>query len=113
MLFLFQSIFVMTLFTSFMTPSIIFLKSRGTLFANPNIYLAILFFISGVYCLTVYSMSLGHSLLFTVLLYGNFSSIYFLIGPLVYFYLRSLRTGSTQLKTKDFLAFYSLYSGVL
>ena len=105
MLFLFQSIFVMTLFTSFMTPSIIFLKSRGSLFANPNIYLAILFFISGIYCLTVYSMSLGHSLLFTVLLYGNFSSIYFLIGPLVYFYLRSLRTGSTQLKTKDFWHF--------
>lgn len=105
MLFLFQSIFVMTLFTSFMTPSIIFLKSRGTLFANPNIYLAILFFISGIYCLTVYSMSLGHSLLFTVLLYGNFSSIYFLIGPLVYFYLRSLRTGSTQLKRTDFWHF--------
>lgn len=105
MLFLFQSIFVMTLFTSFMTPSIIFLKSRGTLFANPNIYLAILFFISGIYCLTVYSMSLGHSLMFTVLLYGNFSSIYFLIGPLVYFYFRSLRTGSTQLKTKDFWHF--------
>jgi hypothetical protein len=101
MLFLFQSIFVMTLFTSFMTPSIIFLKSRGSLFANPNIYLAILFFISGIYCLTVYSMSLGHSLLFTVLLYGNFSSIYFLIGPLLYFYLRSLRTGKTQLKGAD------------
>jgi hypothetical protein len=101
MLFLFQSIFVMTLFTSFMTPSIIFLKSRGSLFANPNIYLAILFFISGIYCLTVYSMSLGHSLLFTVLLYGNFSSIYFLIGPLLYFYLRSLRTGKTQLKGSD------------
>ncbi|MEN9960533.1 MAG: hypothetical protein RL045_785 [Bacteroidota bacterium] len=105
MLFLFQSIFVMTLFTSFMTPSIIFLKSKGTLFANPNIYLAILFFISGIYCLTVYSMSLGHSLLFTVLLYGNFSSIYFLIGPLLYFYLRSLRTGSTQLKGGDFWHF--------
>ena len=101
MLFLFQSIFVMTLFTSFMTPSIIFLKSRGSLFANPNLFLAILFFISGLYCLTVYSMSLGHSLLFTVLLYGNFSSIYFLIGPLLYFYLRSLRTGSTKLNRSD------------
>jgi len=105
MLFLFQSIFVMTLFTSFMTPSIIFLKSRGTLFANPNIYLAILFFISGIYCLTIYSMSLGHSLLFTVLLYGNFSSIYFLIGPLVYFYLRSLRSGNTKIGWSDFLHF--------
>ncbi len=102
MLFLFQSIFVMTLFTSFMTPSIIFLKSRGSFFANPNIYLAILFFISGIYCLTVYSMSLGHSLFFTVLLYGNFSSIYFLIGPLLFFYLRSLHTGKTQLKGADF-----------
>ncbi|MFD3407855.1 hypothetical protein SKC37_04245 [Aquirufa sp. HETE-83D] len=88
-----------------MTPSIIFLKSRGSLFANPNIYLALLFFISGVYCLTVYSMSLGHSLLFTVLLYGNFSSIYFLIGPLLYFYLRSLKTGSTALRGVDFLHF--------
>jgi len=105
MLFLFQSIFVMTLFTSFMTPSIIFLKSRGSLFANPNIYLAALFFISGIYCLTVYSMSLGHSLLFTVLLYGNFSSIYFLIGPLLYFYLRSLKTGSTSLSRVDLLHF--------
>ncbi len=105
MLFLFQSIFVMTLFTSFMTPSIIFLKSRGSLFANPNVYLALLFFISGIYCLTVYSMSLGHSLLFTVLLYGNFSSIYFLIGPLLYFYLRSLRTGSTDLKRVDYWHF--------
>lgn len=105
MLFLFQSIFVMTLFTSFMTPSIIFLKSRGSLFANPNIYLAALFFISGIYCLTVYSMSLGHSLLFTVLLYGNFSSIYFLIGPFVFFYLRSLKTGSTRLNPIDLLHF--------
>lgn len=105
MLFLFQSIFVMTLFTSFMTPSIIFLKSRGSLFANPNIYLAVLFFISGIYCLTVYSMSLGHSLLFTVLLYGNFSSIYFLIGPFLYFYLRSLKTGSTAIKGRDYLHF--------
>jgi len=105
MLFLFQSIFIMTLFTSFMTPSIIFLKSRGSLFANPNIYLAVLFFISGIYCLTVYSMSLGHSLLFTVLLYGNFSSIYFLIGPLLYFYLRSLKTGSTAIKGGDYLHF--------
>jgi len=105
MLFLFQSIFVMTLFTSFMTPSIIFLKSRGSLFANPNVYLALLFFISGIYCLTVYSMSLGHSLLFTVLLYGNFSSIYFLIGPFLYFYLRSLRTGSTELIRSDYRHF--------
>ena len=105
MLFLFQSIFVMTLFTSFMTPSIIFLKSRGSLFANPNIYLAALFFISGIYCLTVYSMSLGHSLLFTVLLYGNFSSVYFLIGPLLFFYLRSLKTGSTSLSRVDLLHF--------
>lgn len=105
MLFLFQSIFVMTLFTSFMTPSIIFLKSRGSLFANPNIYLAILFFISGIYCLTIYSMSLGHSVLFTVLLYGNFSSIYFLIGPFLYFYLRSLKTGSTAIKGVDYLHF--------
>lgn len=105
MLFLFQSIFVMTLFTSFMTPSIIFLKSRGSLFANPNVYLALLFFISGIYCLTVYSMSLGHSLLFTVLLYGNFSSIYFLIGPFLYFYLRSLRTGSTELIRSDYWHF--------
>ena len=105
MLFLFQSIFVMTLFTSFMTPSIIFLKSRGSLFANPNLYLAALFFISGIYCLTVYSMSLGHSLLFTVLLYGNFSSIYFLIGPLLFFYLRSLKTGSTSLSRVDLLHF--------
>ena len=101
MLFLFQSIFVMTLFTSFMTPSIIFVKSRGSLWANPNLFLAILFFISGIYCLTIYSMSLGHSVLFTVLLYGNFSSIYFLIGPLLYFYLRSLRKGNASLYWTD------------
>jgi hypothetical protein len=50
-------------------------------------------------------MSLGHSLLFTVLLYGNFSSIYFLIGPLLYFYLRSLREGSTQLRRRDYWHF--------
>ena len=101
MLFLFQSIFVMTLFTSFMTPSIIFFKSRGSLFANPNIYLALLFFISGIYCLTIYSMSLGQSMLFTVLLFGNFSSLYFLIGPLLFFYLRSLKNGNTKLYWKD------------
>lgn len=101
MLFLFQSIFVMTLFTSFMTPSIIFVKSRGSLWANPNFFLAILFFISGIYCLTIYSMSLGHSVLFTVLLYGNFSSIYFLIGPLLYFYLRSLRQGNSAFYWSD------------
>lgn len=50
-------------------------------------------------------MSLGHSLLFTVLLYGNFSSIYFLIGPFLFFYLRSLRTGSTRLNGGDYLHF--------
>ena len=103
MLFLFQSIFVMTLFTSFMTPSIIFLKSRGSLWANPNLFLALLFFISGIYCLTIYSMSLGHSFMFTVLLYGNFSSLYFLIGPLLLIYLRSLRKGNNQLFWFDWL----------
>ena len=101
MLFLFQSIFVMTLFTSFMTPSIIFVISKGSLWLNPTLFLAILFFISGIYCLTIYSMSLGHSMLFTVLLYGNFSSLYFLIGPLLYFYLRSLRNGNTKLYWTD------------
>lgn len=105
MLFLFQSIFVMTLFTSFMTPTIIFLKSRGAVMSNPNLYLAVLFFISGIYCLTIYSMSLGQSLSFTALLYGNFSSIYFLIGPFIYFYLRSLRTGVTRLSWMDFWHF--------
>ncbi len=101
MLFLFQSIFVMTLFTSFMTPSIIFVKSKGSLLANPNLFLALLFFISGIYCLTIYAMSLGHSILFTVLLYGNFSSIYFLIGPLLYFYLRGLKNGNANLYWVD------------
>lgn len=46
-------------------------------------------------------MSLGHSMLFTVLLYGNFSSIYFLIGPLLFFYIRSLRLGSTRFIRSD------------
>jgi hypothetical protein len=46
-------------------------------------------------------MSLGHSMLFTVLLFGNFSSIYFLIGPLLFFYLRSLRQGSTRFLRSD------------
>jgi len=101
MLFLFQSIFVMTLFTCFMTPSIIFMKSRGSLWANPNLFLALLFFISGIYCLTIYAMSLGHSMLFTVLLYGNFSSIYFLIGPLLFFYIRGLRGVNNRLTRTD------------
>jgi hypothetical protein len=46
-------------------------------------------------------MSLGQSMLFTVLLFGNFSSLYFLIGPLLYFYLRSLRNGNTKLYWSD------------
>ena len=46
-------------------------------------------------------MSLGHSMLFTVLLYGNFSSIYFLIGPLLFFYIRSLRGGNNRLTRTD------------
>jgi hypothetical protein len=50
-------------------------------------------------------MSLGHSFLFTVLLYGNFSSLYFLLGPVLFFYLRSLRSGKTQLNRLDFVHF--------
>jgi AraC-like DNA-binding protein len=46
-------------------------------------------------------MSLGHSVLFTVLLYGNFSSIYFLIGPVLYFYFRSLRQGNSTFYWSD------------
>lgn len=40
-------------------------------------------------------------MLFTVLLFGNFSSLYFLIGPLLFFYLRSLRNGNTKLYWTD------------
>ena len=73
---------------------------------NPSvIYLGLFFFMLSIYSLTQYVLLYSDSVFFVSLFYINSSFITYLIGPLFYFYFRSIVTDNARLKLKDIIHF--------
>jgi AraC-like DNA-binding protein len=70
------------------------------------IYLALFFIIFGNYSITHYFTVFGKSDFWLAIFYGNFSPLWFLAGPMIYFYVRGTLTDKNGISSKwDLLHF--------
>jgi len=72
---------------------------------NPIIYLGVFFFCVSLYGLTQYALLDSKSVFLVSILCTNFTFLYYLAGPLLYLYIRSILTDNSRLKKTDLLHF--------
>lgn len=68
---------------------------------HATIYLGIFFFLVSLYGLAVYAFLYSESVLLVSILYYNINWLSFLIGPMLYWYVRSILTDNSHLKKID------------
>lgn len=70
-----------------------------------SIYLGIFFFLISLYGINQYALLYSDSIVFVALLYSNVTFLHYLIGPMLYFYVRSVIKDKSQLTKWDILHF--------
>ena len=70
---------------------------------NSNLYLGGFFFMISVCGMNQYALVESKSVFLISILSTNFTSFYYLIGPLLYWYIRSVLTDNSRFKKTDFL----------
>lgn len=68
---------------------------------HATIYLGIFFFLVSLYGLAIYAFLYSKSVLLISILYYNLNWLSYLVGPMLYWYIRSILTDSSRLKRKD------------
>lgn len=86
---------------------------RGSWFNKANLFLGGYFLITAYIPLVFCFGYTGDSLFWTALLVGNSIPFYFLLGPLSFFYVRSVLTDQPKLAKKDYLHFLIFFIQVL
>jgi AraC-like DNA-binding protein len=86
---------------------------RGSWFNKANLFLGGYFLITAYIPLVFCFGYTGDSLFWTALLVGNSIPFYFLLGPLSFFYVRSVLTDQPKLSKKDYLHFLIFFIQVL
>lgn len=66
-----------------------------------SIYLSLFFFLVSVYLFIEYAVMYSKSVLLVSIFYLNFAFLFYLIGPVFYWYFRSIISDSPKLKKKD------------
>lgn len=66
-----------------------------------TVYLGIFFFIVSLYGINQYALLQSGSVLLVSILATNFTFLYYLIGPMLYWYIRSILTDNSRLKKRD------------
>lgn len=70
-----------------------------------SIYLGVYFFIVGFYGFNQYVILGSSTVFFTSIIVTNFTFLLYLMGPMFYFYIRSVLTNNSKLQKIDFLHF--------
>lgn len=70
-----------------------------------NIYLLFFLLINNIYALSHYATVYSHSKYFIAIMLIHFTPFYLLLGPLFYFYVRSLLIDDHRLSKRDYLHF--------
>ena len=70
-----------------------------------NIYLLFFLLINNIYALSHYATVYSHSKFFIAIMLIHFTPFYLLLGPLFYFYVRSLLIDDHRLSKRDYLHF--------
>jgi AraC-like DNA-binding protein len=68
-----------------------------------TIYLGIFFLLVSLYSFNTYTLAYSKSVFLISLLTVNFAFLYYLIGPMLYWYIRSVLTDDYRLKKRDLL----------
>lgn len=103
----------LTVFCVFLS-LILFFYNRG--YNRANFFLSGYFLCSSLFLLTQYFFVNSKSTLITAYFTTVFASLFFLIGPCAYFYIRSMFRDNIQLSKKDywhFVLFFIIFIGVL
>jgi len=72
---------------------------------SANRYLAGYFFSTSLYCMSIYFFLFSNSVPLVAFFFSSIPSIYYLIGPLSYFYVRSIVRDDSKLSSLDYLHF--------
>lgn len=81
-----------------------------------NFYLAGFFLLNSIYVLTNYAEFFSNDVWLAAILHGHFMGFYYLIGPFVFFYVRSVVNDNSRLTKKDlihFIPFLILFIGII
>jgi AraC-like DNA-binding protein len=84
--------------------SVLLLCFHGKKFTS-SIYLGMFFMLISLYGLHTYLVFYSKSVFILALLYNNTIFLYYLIGPVLYWYVRSVLTDNSRLQKKDVLHF--------
>jgi AraC-like DNA-binding protein len=76
---------------------------RSARIYRSSVYLAGLFFLVSLYSLIVYILFYSKSVLLVSIVYINITSVTFLIGPMIYWYTRSILSDNHRLSKTDLL----------
>ena len=74
-------------------------------YKSANRFLAGVFFFGSMFYLTIFVFFFGESLFFTAIFEASIPSFFYLIGPLFYFYIRSVLRDEVRLSKLDYLHF--------
>lgn len=66
-----------------------------------SIYLGLFFFLISLYGVNQYALLYSDSVVLVALIYSNVTFLHYLIGPMLYFYIRSVIKDNSQLTRKD------------
>lgn len=72
-------------------------------------YLALFMMVVSLYGITHYFVVFSTNVFWTAVLYNHFTPLYFLLGPLLFFYVRGVLTESYQLTKKDIFHFIPVF----
>lgn len=73
-----------------------------------SIYLGIFFFVVSLYGINQYALLYSKSVLLTAAIITNISFTAYLIGPMLYLYIRSILSDNPRMKKRDFLHFFPM-----
>ena len=100
-----NSIIVFILLYGILVSSVILTYNQG--YKKPNRYMAGLMFSFSLYSVVCYTIFFSQSVFWVAVFMTTVPSIFFLIGPFAYFYVRSVLKGTVSLSRMDYLHFFA------
>jgi AraC-like DNA-binding protein len=82
--------------------SVILLYFNGRKYPS-SVYLSLFFFLTSLYCLNQYIIIYSKSVVLVSIFFLNFAFLTYLIGPMLYWYIRSLITDNPRFRKSDLL----------
>ena len=100
-----QDLYVIALFLNLLSALVILTRSKWMELNTANYHLAGYLLVFTLYIYIGYVMYYVRDPRIFAMIYGTFAPLYYLLGPLSYFYVRGILTGVSGLTRKDLIHF--------